>query len=309
MDLLILLLLKIFPLYIIVLLGYLSAKYFLVNRDSIAVLLMYFLVPFVIFSSTIHVKINAAVVFLPVFVFMLSSVLSFLTLSIFKNSWKDSSANILAFSAGTGNTGYFGIPLAMIFFDTELANIYIFTVLASVLYEATTGFYITAKGNFSAKESFIKVIRLPSIYAFSLGIIFNLLDIGMANELKVFSENFKGAYTVLGMMMLGMGLKGIARNSGHFDFKFISILLIIKFIIWPALVLFFIQIDKLYFNILNEDLYKVLFLISIVPLAANTVTLAVLLKAEPEKASLSVFLSTIISIISIPIYIYFYGNF
>jgi len=67
--------------------------------------------------------------------------------------------------------------------------------------------------------------------------------------------------------------------------------------------------DKTFFNFLNEDIYKVLFLMSIVPLAGNTVTLAILLKAKPEKASFTVLLSTLISVIYIPVVLALYGGF
>ena len=62
-------------------------------------------------------------------------------------------------------------------------------------------------------------------------------------------------------------------------------------------------------NTVNSDIYKILFLFSIVPLAGNTVTLAVLLNAKPEKASFTVLLSTLISIIYIPILLIVYGGF
>ena len=48
---------------------------------------------------------------------------------------------------------------------------------------------------------------------------------------------------------------------------------------------------------------------SIVPLAGNTVTLAVLLNAKPEKTSFAVLLSTLISVAYIPIVITLYGGF
>lgn len=60
---------------------------------------------------------------------------------------------------------------------------------------------------------------------------------------------------------------------------------------------------------LNEELYKVMFLFAIVPLAGNTVTYAVLLNAKPEKASFTVLISTIVSIIYIPIVLALYGGF
>ena len=260
------------------------------------------------FSATLSVKIDMSILFLPVFFYVFCSAIAFITLYVFRKSWSDPSGNILAFSAGTGNTGYFGIPLAIIFFPPYLADIYIFTVLASLLYESTTGFYVTAKGNFTVKESFHKMLKLPILYAFILGVIFNLLGVVIPEEVSSYTAQFKGAYGILGMMMLGMGLVGLKKGS-DLDVKFISINFTMKFIFWPLAILGVIYLDRNFYMFLNEDLYKVMFLFAIVPLAGNTVTLAVLLNAKPEKASFTVLLSTIVSIIYIPIVLALYGGF
>lgn len=308
MSLFFLLLLKIFPLYINIILGYFSTKLLDVKRESIASILIYILGPIVVFSATLSVKIDMSILFLPVFFYIFCSVIAFITLYVFGKSWNDPTGNILAFSAGTGNTGYFGIPLAIIFFPPYLADIYIFTVLASLLYESTTGFYVTAKGNFTVKESLNKMLKLPILYAFILGVILNLLGVGIPAEVSSYTAQFKGAYGILGMMMLGMGLVGLKKGS-DLDVKFISITFIMKFIFWPLAILGVIYLDRNFYMFLNEDLYKVMFLFSIVPLAGNTVTLAVLLNAKPEKASFTVLLSTIVSVIYIPIVLALYGGF
>jgi predicted permease len=310
MSLFFILLLKIFPLYINILLGYISTKFLKVTREAIANLLIYILGPIVVFSATISVKIDLAVLMLPVFFYLFCSVIAFALLYFYKNSWNDATGNILAFSGATGNTGYFGIPLAVIFFPPYLADIYIFTVLASLLYESTTGFYVTAKGNFTVKQSLQKIMKLPLLYAFVIGLLFNLLGISIPDDLSSYTAQFKGAYGILGMMLMGMGLVGLKLKKGSdLDYKFISILFILKFIFWPLAILTFIYIDKIYFMFLNEDLYKIMFLFAIVPLAGNTVTLAVLLDAKPEKASFTVLLSTLVSIIYIPIVLSLYGGF
>jgi len=308
MNIFFILLVKISPLYLNVLLGFLSTKYLAVQRESIASLLIYIIGPLVVLSATMSVEINASVAFLPIVLYIFGSAIAFSTLFLFGKYWNDPTGNILAFSAGTGNTGYFGIPLALLFFDTNLANIYIFTVLASLLYENTTGFYVTAKGNFTAKESLIKIIKLPILYAFVIGITLNLLGVRLPEEITFYSDQFKSAYGILGMMMLGMGLQGF-NKSEDLDFKFIRIAFFIKFIFWPASILALIYMDKTFMNLLNDDLYKVLILFSIVPLAGNSVSLAVLLKAKPEKTSLAVFLSTVVSILFIPLALYLYGGF
>ena len=308
MSIFFLLLLKIFPLYINIVLGYFSTKLLQVQRESIASILIYILGPIVVFSATLSVKIDLSILFLPIFFYVFCSLIAFIALFVFKNTWNDATSNILAFSAGTGNTGYFGIPLAIIFFPPYLADIYIFTVLASLLYESTTGFYVTAKGNFTVKESINKMLKLPILYAFILGITLNLIGVTIPQEVSSYTAQFKGAYGILGMMMLGMGLVGLKRAS-DLDMKFISITFILKFIFWPLAILGVIYLDRNFYMFLNEDLYKVMFLFSIVPLAGNTVTLAVLLNAKPEKASFTVLISTIVSVLYIPIVLALYGGF
>jgi len=308
MNVFLILLVKISPLYLNVLLGFLSTKYLAVQRESIASLLIYIIGPLVVLSATMSVEINPSIAFLPIALYIFGSAVAFLTLFIFGKNWDDPTGNILAFSAGTGNTGYFGIPLALIFFDTNLANIYIFTVLASLLYENTTGFYVTAKGNFTARESLLKIIRLPILYAFVIGISLNLMGVRLPDEFTFYSDQFKSAYGILGMMMLGMGLQGFDKSK-DLDFRFIKIAFFIKFLFWPLSMLALIYADKTFIHLLNEDLYKVLILFAIVPLAGNSVSLAVLLKAKPEKTSLTVFLSTVLSVVFIPFALYLYGGF
>ena len=152
------------------------------------------------------------------------------------------------------------------------------------------------------------MLKLPILYAFILGVIFNLLGVVIPEEVSSYTAQFKGAYGILGMMMLGMGLVGLKKGS-DLDVKFISINFTMKFIFWPLAILGVIYLDRNFYMFLNEDLYKVMFLFAIVPLAGNTVTLAVLLNAKPEKASFTVLLSTIVSIIYIPIVLALYGGF
>jgi predicted permease len=82
-----------------------------------------------------------------------------------------------------------------------------------------------------------------------------------------------------------------------------------KFIFWPLSILSIIFVDKTFLLFLNDDLYKVMFLFSIVPLAGNTVTLAILLGIKPQKASLAILFSTIFSLFFIPFAMVLYGGF
>lgn len=296
---------KIFPLYINIALGFVLSKYLKIKRDYIAFLLVYILAPIVIFFATLSLKLNMQLLFLPIFVFLFGSIIALYILKRYRNEWNDSSLNTLSFTCGTGNTGYFGIPLAMLLLNSNDANIFIFATLGSLLYENTVGFYITAKGSFTARQSIIKVVKLPLIYAFIVGITLNLIGFKIPQFLIPTFENIKWIYGILGMMMLGMGMIGFNLKE-DIDKKYLKIAYFFKFIFWPIAVLLITLIDKHFIGFLDESIYKILFLFSIVPLAGNTVTLAILLKAKPQKASFTVLLSTLISVIFIPIALIFY---
>lgn len=299
---------KVAPLYANIFIGYLLAKYLKVKREYVAFLLVYILGPFVVFFAVLSIEINVQLLFLPIFIFIFGSAIAFYILRKYKNEWSDASVNTLAFTCGTGNTGYFGIPLAMILLEPSAVNIFIFGTLASLLYENTTGFYVTAKGSFTARQSIMKVLKLPLLYAFIAGVSFNLVGFRTPDFVIPYFESLKWIFGILGMMMLGMGMKGFNLEQ-DFDKKYIKISYFFKFIFWPSIVLTIIFIDKSFIGFLNEEIYKVMFLFSIVPLAGNTVTLAVLLKANPEKASFTVLLSTLVSIVYIPVVLSFYGGF
>ncbi|WP_217909463.1 AEC family transporter [Desulfosediminicola flagellatus] len=296
---------KILPLYISILLGFLSVRFLKVDKGVIAALLFYIIGPVVVFSATLSVEITPGVLFLPIFFYLFSSAIAFITLYIWGKQWPDATGNILAFATGTGNTGYFGIVLALILFEPQVADIFIFAMLASLFYETTTGYYVTAKGSFTGAESLQKVLRLPALYAFILALVLNVADVKLPEVLQSYTGQFKVVFSILGMMLLGMGFDQWKKSKG-IDLKFLSISLIAKFIFWPLAILSLILLDKSITQLLNDDLYRVMFLFAIVPLAGNTVTLAVLLKAQPEKAAFAVLLSTVISIFSIPLMLSLY---
>lgn len=296
--------LKIFPLYINVLLGFISSRFLNVRKDSIAAILIYIIGPVVFFTASYRVSIDRSIIFTPLIILFLGFILSVATYIIGGKYFKDSTLNILSFSAGTGNTGYFGIPLAFMLFDEKVANMYVFAVLGSLLYESTIGFFIIAKGSYTVRDSIIRVLKLPAVYAMFIGLIFNIAGIKISKDLLNYLDYFKGAYAIIGMMMIGMSLSGITRVM--FDKVFILTALIIKFIIFPLIVILLINFDKLYLKIFSNDIHKLLFLFSIPPMAGNVVAIASLLKSNPEKAAIAVIISTIISIITIPIMVAYF---
>ncbi len=293
------LILKIIPLYVLIALGFIAGKYLKASKETVARLLIYIIAPAVIFNSVFTTPIAANVLSLPILFFVLCCLICLLTYSISKHIWSDATKNILSFTAGTGNTGYFGLPVAIALFGTDIAGLIIISTLGFVLYENTLGFFITARGHHTAKESIDRLLKLPTIYAFVVALILNILGVKFRQAYMDFATLFRGAYTILGMMLIGLGLAGITNFK--FDFKFVTASFLVKFVVWPIIIFAIISFDKAFLGFFTNQIYRVMMLLSVVPLAANTVAYATELNAHPEKASFAVLLSTLFALFYIPL--------
>jgi predicted permease len=293
------LLIKILPLYVLIALGFIAGKKLNAKKETLASILIYIVTPIVIFNSIVTAKLTSSLLLLPFIFFICCSFMCILFYRIGKIIFKDNTANILALIAGTANTGYFGIPVAVELFGENIIGLMVLCILGFTVFENSLGFFIVAKGSHTVKEAFSRLLKLPTIYAFLAGLLFNLLNINLGEVYLSFAKNFIGAYTVLGMMLIGLGLSDM--KSFKVDSKFLLLTFGAKFVIWPLFITMLIFVDVNFLNIFNNSVYKVMVLLSIVPLAANAVAFATELKTHPEKASVAVFLSTLFALIYIPL--------
>ena len=299
MSIFLILLAKIIPLYVIILLGFIAGKYLEVKRESIASLLIYIIAPFTIFSGIITLKLSPAVLSLPILFFVVGSLMCAIFYRIGGYLWKTSAKNVLAFTSGSGNTGYFGLPVVLALFGQDAFGLAIITTLGLILYENSVGFYAIARGQHSVRESILKLIKLPTLYAFFIALVINIANIHFSQSVMDVLANFKGAYTILGMMMIGLGLSSITKFS--IDWKFTNTAFFAKFVVYPLLLITVIALDIHFFHFYSIFLYKIMLLMAIVPLASNTVAFATKLNVYPEKAATTVLISTIFALLYIPL--------
>ncbi|MCH2547950.1 MAG: AEC family transporter [Alphaproteobacteria bacterium] len=293
------LLIKVIPLYGNLALGFVAGKWLHVQRDSIASLMIYIIAPIVFFGGITKMQLTPALLFMPALGWLLSLIIGGATYLIARRLYSDGRPNIMAAAAGTGNNGYFGLPIAMMLFDAQTVGIYLMLVIGVTIYESTIGFYMTAKGQYSASDSLRKTLRLPVIYALFGGAAISLSGLSMPAIFYDFLQYFEGTYTVLGMMIIGLGLSGMRNFS--IDVGFTAILFVARFIAWPLLALGVVWLDQQIFDFYSDSVRRAVLLISIMPLAANSVAIAALLKCEPEKTATAVVLSTIFAALYVPV--------
>jgi malate permease and related proteins len=285
-------------------LGFIARKFLNIERESIAKLIFYILVPITFFHAIGQLKPEPELIILPFLTAGISGLIAFLIFYIGRNRFDNSTIAIFSFSSVNSNVGYFLLPLVWALFDDKAAGIFVIMVLGNVIYENTIGFFIAYQGHYSAKESMIKILKLPALYGVLLGFLFSYSPhLHIPEMLDETLMSIRGSYATLGMMMVGIGLADI--EDLNLDLKFIGGTFIVKFILWPLIALICIALDKYLVHAFDPIAYKMLILFSVAPLAANNIIIATILNLHPNKVSASVVASTIFSVFYIPIVISF----
>ncbi len=269
-----------------------------VSPKDISMLLIYVISPFVIFSSILESPSSFAYLKYSLGAFIAAGVFALGAYLFATMLWRSNKRNLFSFAGGTGNTGYFALPIVLSIFEPEQWAIAIFIIIGVNLYEFTLGYFITAKGMFNTRECLKKVLSMPTIYAAIFALMFKYLNITLPEEVMDFMDNFKGAYSVLGMMVIGMTLASYHRLE--IDWKFSS-----AAIAWKHLIIPVSSILLLSFMGIDEKTLLVIALMLATPMAGNVVVVANQLNVHPQIAATTVMLSTLVSIISIPITLQF----
>lgn len=114
----------------------------------------------------------------------------------------------------------------------EAAALVAVAILGAGLFENTLGFYTVARGNFTVEQSIGRVLRLPTVYAFLVGVTLAASGCEPCSGIVELAGHVRGAFTVLGMMLVGLGLASL--KTTRIDWKFIGATFIAKFFVWPC---------------------------------------------------------------------------
>ena len=282
-----------------VLIGFGAGRLSNVQRDSIASLLFYFIAPIVFFAIPTSATLTISDLSVTLVTFILCSILGVFAYFLYGKFWQDSHRNILALSAGTGNSGYVVLPIATALFDDKTLTIYALGIIGIDIYASSVGYYLCAKSFATTKQSLVRVAKLPILNAFFLGCTMSIAGFNLPDFLDEFVINMKGAYSILGMVMIGVALSEIKEFK--LDFKFIGAAFLSKFVFYPLVFNIFILADNYIFNIFDHSYYNALQLLTFAPLATSTIVIASLHNFYPEKMATAVLLSQIFVLIYMPV--------
>ena len=289
-----LLFLKIGMLIAVSIIGWVIGRKWKMSSKDISTLLVYVVSPFVIFSSILESPSNPGYFKYSIGAFLTSGLFAAGAYALANAFWSCGKRNLFSFAGGTGNTGYFALPIILSLFEPSQWAVAIFIIIGVNIYEFTLGYFITAKGTFNTRDCVKKVLSLPIIYATIFALCFKYMGVAFHHEVLSFMDNFKGAYSVLGMMVIGMTLAPYGKPE--FDWKFSIASIGWKHVCIPVVgVLFFTMLG------IDENSLLVIALMLATPMAGNVVVIANQLGVHPRIAATTVMFSTLLSIVSIPI--------
>lgn len=292
------LLINLLPLYILIAMGFVAARYLKVERQSLASLAIFMFMPIVVFGFVVNLEFQPSYILLPLVILAVSVITGIGFLAIGRKVYGDKTANLMAMCCSMGNTGYFGLPLVFLFFNEQQTAIYIFMMLGGSVYEATYGYYLAARGAFDVKTSLKKLAKFPALYAITAGFIANGIGYKPPELFWTYWAYFKGAYVVLGMMIVGAALANVERLV--FGPRFMSLVFLGKFVAWPVLVYAFVAFDRAILQWYPPDIHNLILIMSLVPPAANIAAFAAQMNLKPEKAATTILAGTVFALIYIP---------
>jgi predicted permease len=289
---------NLFPLYGLIAAGFFIGRFLHIDRETLINIVLYLCLPIVVFGFIAGLDLKPAYALLPLVMFLIQAVIGLAMLRAGRAVYGDARANLLSMCTAMGNGGYFGLPLVLLLFPPEWVGVYMFMLLGGVLYEGTLGYYIAARGKFTVGDSIRKVLKFPSIYAVAAGLLVNLAGIDMPDLFITYWGYFKGAYVILGMMIIGAALSKVDRLV--FAPRFLVLVALGKFIAWPVLAYGFVALDSLFFHLFDEPVHMFVIVSSLMPPAANIAAFAEKFDIVPAKAATTILIATLFALFYIP---------
>lgn len=291
--------LKLIPLYLLVAIGFALGRYLKVKSSEIGKVTLFVLSPAVVFKGFYSAKLEGAMLILSFAVMALACICALLAQPLAARFWRDGRERIAAFGAATGNTGFFGIPACLSLIGPEALPYVVLVSFGFTAYENSVGYFVVSRAEATWAGALMRVLRYPGLHACWVGLTLNALQITLPPAIPQTVDLLAGGFSAMGMMIVGLGLSSLPRFS--IDLGFTAFGLFFKFLVWPAVAAIFIAIDRQYLNAFSEVGHKVLLIESLVPMAAVMVVHATLRDIHPDRAAVSVALSTVLALVWLPL--------
>ncbi|MCL7988607.1 AEC family transporter [Sphingobacterium sp. lm-10] len=290
---------RVLPLYGFILIGWFAHVKWNLKSKWISKVLLFALIPILIIENLLKADLAETAVSGSI-IFILALAMNIPAIIAKRSFANDYDGSLLKGSFSYYNIGWFGIPIVMALFGEEQMPLIISAYVGNALYGDTIGFYLMSRTkDVPTKEAVKKVFQIPAVYACIVAIGLNLLSVELPESVEPVGKVVSWIVSALGMLIIGV-------TMGDIDFKKVayktfSKILGLRYVAGAIILGLLVFAESQWFSILDEDQSMLMLLMASFPIAANLVVFASFLETEEENAALLVGISSILSLILVPI--------
>ncbi len=286
----------ILPIFVLVFAGFLLDKKFKLDLSTLAKLNFYIFVPIFMFmkisqSDASLLGMGWIAIFTAGHIALLL-ILSWPILSL--NPLKKNRPILLAGSLFY-NSGNYGIPLVLLVFGDHLISFLAMNILVQNLLTFTLGIFILHAGERSARRVILEFLGMPMFYAIASALLIRYFQIPLPKQLAIPLEYVAAGMVAIALLTLGSQL---SRSKMIDRLASVSLTVFFRFVLSPLVAFLFCL-----FLPLSLETKSMLILVSSLPVAVNVNILAMESGKDPELASQMVFWTTLISGLTVPVFI------
>lgn len=294
----------IMPIFLLIIIGFVGQKNLNMDISTLTKLNIYIFIPAILFLKIYETKVTLRF-FSQIFVFMLAILTAMFLIGHliakvfnFSRSIRKAFCNSLLFF----NSGNYGLPLVELVFkgNPTAVTSQIFVMLIQNITTSTFGVFQASSGSSNSKKAILSIFKMPSIYILSVAFIVRGFYITIPEFVLTPLEYVGRGYVAIGLLTLGAQLSEIKLGIKIRDIFLSSFT---RLIVSPLLGFVLVWAMGI-----QGILAQALIIGVSTPSAVNTALLAKEFNNEPEYASQIVFVSTMLSSLTISLVIYLTGK-
>lgn len=289
-------------LMLMIIIGYIVAARKIFDEYAMmnfATLINYVTIPAMVIGSTASAGSAGSkadsllVLLLATAVYGLMFIMSLFTPKLFRV--KGNEIGVMQFLTVFSNIGFMGFAvIASIFGGGGLFYAAIYNIPNGLLI-FSLGIYFLTKGRVENNFSFRKLLLMPANIAAILSLVVFLFDLKLPETLLSTAITIGNITTPLAMILIGMAMISIDIKSAAKNIKMYAFS-VFRLLIFPVIIYFL-----LYNVVSNELMLGVFVLLAAMPGPSMAVTLSTQYGGNIEFATTYVFISTVLSVVTIPI--------
>lgn len=286
------------PVFLIFAIGFIGQKTLGFDTKALSKMALYLLSPVLVFRTFFTNEFTSEHLYIVLYTILLCfSLILFVYLVSWVKKYSRAETCGLILSASFMNNGNYGTPLALLLFGVVGFEYAVVLMVAQQMLMATVGVYYAAKGSPESdgfRSAAMAVLKMPIMYGALIGLTFQYLTVPVSTSIMEAVDLVADATIPVIMVILGMQLAKISLKAAKKEKLFYAVG--IKLVVSPVIAFLLTLVLPV------DDLIKQLMIVmAAMPAAANTTMYAVEFNTEPDFVSSATLVSTVLTLITLPV--------